>query len=268
MKKVRIGLIGLGTIGQAVASYSMERYAKQIQLTAALVRDDTRDYQLPGSCLITADADNFFAQEVDFIIETAGHNAVAAYGARALQHASLIVVSIGALADSALLSMLKKTAEQHGTQLLVPSAAIGGLDRIRAMTIEGIDKVELITRKPPAAWYGTIAEQKVDLSSVSEPVLIFSGNASESALLFPESVNVSAALSLAGIGFERTHVQVYVDPSLTRNTHQIIAEGFAGRIELSLQNTPSAANPKTGYIVAMSIIKVLRQYTDTFVMGI
>lgn len=268
MKRIKIGMIGLGTIGHAVAAYSTGRYAEQIELKAALVRDEARDYQLPPSCLITSDEDIFFAQDIDIIIETAGHHAVAAYGARALQRASLIVASVGALANPTLLTQLKTAAAQHGTQLLVPSAAIGGLDRIRAMTLEGVDKVELITRKPPAAWYGTIAEQKVDLASVSEPVLIFSGNASESALLFPESVNVSAALSLAGIGFEQTRVQVYVDPTLTLNTHQIIAEGFAGKIELSLQNTPSTDNPKTGYIVAMSIVKVLRQYTDPFVMGI
>jgi aspartate dehydrogenase len=265
---LKIGIIGLGTIGHAVASYSMERYREQIEVEAALVRDETREYHLPGSCLITSDEERFFAQQLDVIVEAAGHAAVKAYGARALNQASLVVASIGALAEEKLLQELKETAARHGTQLIVPSAAIGGLDRIRAMTLEHIERVELITRKPPAAWYGTIAEEKVDLDSVTEPTLIFSGTANESALLFPESINVSAALSLAGVGFQKTRVQVYVDPTLTRNTHQIIAEGFAGKIELSLQNTPSAGNPKTGYIVAMSIVKALRQYTEPFVTGV
>ncbi|MED4728838.1 aspartate dehydrogenase [Aneurinibacillus migulanus] len=268
MDAIKIGIIGLGTIGHAVASYSMEHYAKQIEVKAALVRNESRDYRLPASCLITSDEDAFFAEDMDIIVEAAGHTAIKKYGVRALHHASFIVASIGALAEENILEDLKATAVQHRTQLLVPSAAIGGLDRICAMTLEEIDRIELVTRKPPAAWYGTLAEEKVDLSSVSKPTLIFSGTANESALLFPESVNVSAALSLAGIGFKNTHVRVYVDPTVTRNTHQIIAEGFAGRIELSLQNTPSANNPKTGYIVAMSIVKVLRQYTNPFVIGV
>ncbi|MEZ2657155.1 aspartate dehydrogenase [Aneurinibacillus aneurinilyticus] len=268
MNAIKIGIIGLGTIGHAVASYSMERYAEQIEVKAALVRNESRDYRLPASCLITSDEDAFFAEDMDIIVEAAGHTAVKTYGVRALRHASFIVASIGALAEANVLKELRATAAQYHTQLLVPSAAIGGLDRICAMTLEEIDRIELITRKPPVAWYGTFAEEKVELSAVSEPTLIFNGTANESALLFPESVNVSAALSLAGIGFENTHVQVYVDPTITRNTHQIIVEGFAGRIELSLQNTPSAHNPKTGYIVAMSIVKVLRQYTNPFVIGI
>jgi aspartate dehydrogenase len=268
MKKIKIGIIGLGTIGHSVASYCMERYSEQIEVTAALVRDEARDYHLPGSCFITSDEDSFFMQEMDVIVEAAGHNAVKAYGKRALQKSSLLIASIGALAEEILLKELRDTAAQHETQLIVPSAAIGGLDRICAMTLEKMDRVELTTRKPPAAWYGTIAEEKVDLSAVHEPTLIFSGTANESALLFPESVNVSAALSLAGIGFHNTKVQVYVDPTVTRNTHHIIAEGFAGKIELSLQNIPSANNPKTGYIVAMSIVKALRQYTEPFIMGI
>ncbi|MCI1692648.1 aspartate dehydrogenase [Aneurinibacillus aneurinilyticus] len=268
MNAIKIGIIGLGTIGHAVASYSMERYAEQIEVKAALVRNESRDYRLPASCLITSDEDAFFAEDMDIIVEAAGHTAVKTYGVRALRHASFIVASIGALAEANVLKELRATAAQYHTQLLVPSAAIGGLDRICAMTLEEIDRIELITRKPPVAWYGTFAEEKVELSAVSEPTLIFNGTANESALLFPESVNVSAALSLAGIGFENTHVQVYVDPTITRNTHQIIVEGFAGRIELSLQNTPSAHNPKTGYIVAMSIVKVLRQYTNPFVIGV
>ncbi|MFE4199982.1 aspartate dehydrogenase [Aneurinibacillus aneurinilyticus] len=268
MNAIKIGIIGLGTIGHAVASYSMERYAEQIEVKAALVRNESRNYRLPASCLITSDEDAFFAEDMDIIVEAAGHTAVKTYGVRALRHASFIVASIGALAEANVLKELRATAAQYHTQLLVPSAAIGGLDRICAMTLEEIDRIELITRKPPVAWYGTFAEEKVELSAVSEPTLIFNGTANESALLFPESVNVSAALSLAGIGFENTHVQVYVDPTITRNTHQIIVEGFAGRIELSLQNTPSAHNPKTGYIVAMSIVKVLRQYTNPFVIGV
>ncbi|MED0708590.1 aspartate dehydrogenase [Aneurinibacillus aneurinilyticus] len=268
MNAIKIGIIGLGTIGHAVASYSMERYAEQIEVKAALVRNESRDYRLPASCLITSDEDAFFAEDMDIIVEAAGHTAVKTYGVRALRHASFIVASIGALAEANVLKELRATAAQYHTQLLVPSAAIGGLDRICAMTLEEIDRIELITRKPPVAWYGTFAEEKVELSAVSEPTLIFNGTANESALLFPESVNVSAALSLAGIGFENTHVQVYVDPTITRNTHQIIVEGFAGRIKLSLQNTPSAHNPKTGYIVAMSIVKVLRQYTNPFVIGV
>jgi aspartate dehydrogenase len=268
MRSIRIGIIGLGTIGRSVAAYALERYPSQIKIEAILVRDESRDYHLPGNCLITADEDLFFDRDMDFVIEAAGHQAVGKYGKRVLQSSSFIVVSIGALAESNLLEELKDAALHNGRQIIVPSGAIGGLDRIAASRLEELESVQLITRKPPAAWYGTIAEDKVDLASVKEPTLLFSGPATESALLFPESVNVSAALSLAGIGFANTQVKVYVDPAISRNTHQIIAEGFAGKTEITIQNTPSQDNPKTGYIVAMSVIKVLLQHVEPFVIGI
>lgn len=75
-------------------------------------------------------------------------------------------------------------------------------------------------------------------------------------------MNVSAALSLAGIGFDATIVKVFVDPSIHHNTLGIEAKGKFDQIELIIRNTQSASNPKTGYIVAMSVIKNLRDLTS------
>ena len=90
----------------------------------------------------------------------------------------------------------------------------------------------------------------------------------DSARIFPESVNVSAALSLAGIGFDTTDVNVYVDPTVSSNTHTVIAKGEFGEVRVEISNNPSAKNPKTGYIVAMSILKVIKNQTEPFVLGV
>ncbi|MGZ7120118.1 MAG: aspartate dehydrogenase domain-containing protein, partial [Methanobacterium sp.] len=126
----------------------------------------------------------------------------------------------------------------------------------------------LITRKQPKSWYGTIAEEKVNLETISEPYCIFDGNARDAAKLFPENVNVSAALSLAGIGFEKTKVHVYVDPTINMNTHTIVAKGFFGQVEISVQNKPFKQNPKSSPIVAMSVAKVLRNLTTSVIIGL
>lgn len=130
-----------------------------------------------------------------------------------------------------------------------------------------MEEVTLITRKPPAAWYGTFVEHQVDLAKLTQSYCVFDGVARDSARIFPESVNVSAALSLAGIGFDATKVKVFVDPNINHNTHEIAARGKFGQIELSIRNTPTAGNPKTGYIVAMSVIKNLRDLTAPFIIG-
>ena len=102
---------------------------------------------------------------------------------------------------------------------------------------------------------------------MTEPFLAFEGAAREAAVRFPESVNVSAALSLAGIGFDATKVKVYADPTVAHNTHEITASGLFGRIKVEIRNTPSARNPKTGYIVAMSVVKNIKDRTSPFVIG-
>ena len=81
-------------------------------------------------------------------------------------------------------------------------------------------------------------------------------------------MNVSAALSLAGIGFEETKVQVYVDPTIQMNTHTILAKGYFGQMETTIQNNPYKDNPKSSPIVAMSVAKVLKNLTSSVVIGI
>lgn len=267
---LKIGLIGFGAIGKEVARYITEKKAGDVQLHAILVRtkEKYRNDKEP-SVLICDDPAEFFALGLDIVIENAGHEAVYQYARKSLEAGShFIVVSVGALADENMLQSLEKTAAQSNRKLIFPSAAIAGLDRIAAATMEEIEEITLVTSKPPNAWRGTIAEDLVDLETIKEPDCIYEGTAKESAKMFPESTNVSASLALAGVGFDRTKVKVYVDPTLTRNTHQIFAKGYFGELEIRVQNTPSEANPKTGWIVAMSICKVLKNFTSPLVIGL
>jgi aspartate dehydrogenase len=267
---LKVGMIGYGAIGKDAARYIKEKKAGDAELTALLVRSKEKYKALEQEGYTVCDDEQaFFRLGLDVIIENAGHEAVYQYGEKALTAGSdLMVVSVGAFADPQLLEQVQKAAEKHKRRLILPSAAIAGLDRIAAAMLGTLDEVKLVTRKPPNAWRGTIAESKVALDSVTEPVCIYNGSARESSKLFPESTNVSAALSLAGIGFDDTKVEVYVDPRLQRNTHQIIAKGQFGEVEIQVQNTPSADNPKSGCIVAMSICKALKNLTSPILIGI
>lgn len=266
---INIGVIGYGTIGEDVVKAIVQEPEAGARVASILVRDRSK-YDAPGIAqLMTEREDEFFAHEFDVVVESAGHAAVRLYGEKVLEHgADLLVVSVGAFADETLHSRLMQKAAECGRKIIVPSAAIGGLDRIAAGSLGPMEEVTLITRKPPKAWYGTLIEQQVNLAELAEPHCAFEGVARDSARLFPESVNVSAALSLAGVGFDRTKVKVFVDPHITHNTHEIEAKGKFGQIRLQIQNTPSARNPKTGYIVAMSVLKALRDRASHFVIGV
>ena len=76
---------------------------------------------------------------------------------------------------------------------------------------------------------------------------------------FPANVNVVAALSLAGIGPERTRLEIWADPAVTRNTHRIEVEADSARFCMVIENVPTAENPATGRITALSVIALLRK---------
>lgn len=265
---LNVGIIGYGTIGRDVARYIAEGKAGRSVLAGVLVRPGTATATGLDPALVDEDVAAFLTRPMDVVVEAAGHEAVRRYAAEVLASGRhLIVVSVGALADPVLLNAVVRATEASGRRVFLPSAAIAGLDRIAAGATGTLEAVTLTTRKPPRAWLGTPVEAQVPLAELSEPVCVFDGFARDAALRFPESVNVAAALSLAGAGFDRTRVRVFVDPTVTENVHELTAVGAFGRLEVTIRNAPSA-NPKTGVAVAMSVAKVLRNLSEPLVVGI
>jgi aspartate dehydrogenase len=267
---MKIGLIGLGTIGRAVARAVRDGRAGKAELAAVLVRDVSKVSTAEAKelrCQVTADADEFFASEMEVVIEAAGHSALRQYAERTLRSGrDLLAVSVGALADDELLASIKRAAEGSKRRLLIPSGALGALDAISAGAVGALDEVTLIARKPPAAWKGTPAED-VAARATDEPICFYEGRAREAARLFPQNINVVAALSLAGIGFDRTNIKMYADPLVKHNTFELVARGEFGEIKLELKNKPYPENPKTGHLVVMSVIKSIRRWQERVIVG-
>ena len=264
---LQVGIIGLGAIGRPLAEAIAAGEAGPVAVSAALVRDPVRHAPLPGGTLITADRAGFLAQPMSLVVEAGGHSAVRECGEAALASGrDLMVVSVGAFADEALLARLRAAASMAGRQILVPSGAIAGLDTISAAAVGGLAEVSITTRKPPAAWRGTPGEGAA--LAATEPVLLYEGPARAGVALFPQNVNVAAALALAGVGLDTTAMRIYADPTVSLNTHEVLARGAFGELRLLLQNVPSVENPKTGRIVAMSVLKAIRNRLAPLVVGL
>jgi aspartate dehydrogenase len=125
------------------------------------------------------------------------------------------------------------------------------------------------TRKPPAGLAGApyLIQHGIELAGLVEPRRVFSGNALDAAAGFPANVNVAAALALAGIGPERTRVEIWADPHVARNTHTIRVEADAARFVMTIENVPSEDNPRTGKITAQSMLACLRGLVATLKVG-
>jgi aspartate dehydrogenase len=177
---------------------------------------------------------------------------------------ALIVLSGGALCDDALRARLERASIERRAPLYVPSGGIGGLDALKAACAAGVDEVSIAVTKPPAAWKGIpyVERMKIDLDRLGGPVTLFEGSAREGVPHFPANVNIAAVLSLAGIGFDRTHLKVVADPALRFNTHFITVRGRTGTIELRFESVPSPDNPKTALLACYSALAAFRQFSS------
>ncbi|MFN0072332.1 MAG: aspartate dehydrogenase [Chloroflexota bacterium] len=265
-----VAMIGFGAIGVGVAELFDKRVITESRLEHILIRDLNR---VPGSWRhdppgqFTTDASRLLNGRSTLVIEAAGHAALAEHGEAVLTSGKdLLVVSAGALADDALHHRLLAAARAGRSRLLIASGAIGGLDAISAARIGGLDEVTHTTRKNPRMLFPEHEADEV-LAEGTEREL-FHGPAREGVRRFPENVNVAAAVSLAGLGFDRTTLRVIADPSVERNTHEIVARGYFGELRLEIRNIPSDANPKTGRIVALSVAKALLNRTGFEIVGV
>ena len=266
---LRVGLIGLGAVGRRLAEAVVAGEAGRCELVAVLVRTPDKiptDVRNGVGCLVTNDAADFLATGMDLVVEVAGHDALKAYAEDVLrQGKDLLVISVGAFADAAFQERVWRAAHDRGRRVYLATGAIAGLDAIASGAVGGLESVTHSVRKPPRGLLPPDEAAVVERSG--QPRELYAGPAREAALRFPENVNVAAAISLAGLGLDKTTVRVVADPTVERNTHEIEARGEFGELRIVLRNIPTE-NPKTGRLTAMSMIKALRNLTAPVVVGL
>lgn len=221
---------------------------------AALAREHSVPYVCGAAALIAA--------RPEAVLEAASHDAVRESLVPLLEAGvSVVVLSAGALVDDALRERAESAAAGSGALLYVPSGGIGGLDALKGACAAGVDEVSIRVAKPPAAWKAIpyVEALGVDLDQLARPVTLFSGPAREGVPHFPQNANIAAVLSLAGIGFDRTRLEVVADPTLARNTHTIRVSGASGRFTVTLENVPAPGNPKTAWLACYSALAALRE---------
>jgi aspartate dehydrogenase len=249
---LRVGLIGLGAIGSRVIDYAREHAADSILFVGALVRDVGRQREAGDIPLVSTPAE-LLALRPDIVVEAAGHEALRTHGPAILRSGcDLLFLGVGALADPDLETAIREAALEGGATAEIASGAIGALDAISAAAVGGIDRATHTVRKPPRSLMS-----KEEADNLTGPTVLFRGPAREGALIFPENINVAAAVSFAGIGLDRTEVCVIADPAVGRNQHEVEIEGTFGWMKFEIRGIPSDENPKTGRIVAMSIVRHL-----------
>nr|AIF08990.1 putative dinucleotide-utilizing enzyme (nadX) [uncultured marine thaumarchaeote KM3_34_B07] len=265
---LKVGIGGLGAIGLALAR-RLDQGIDGLTLTAVSARDkDAARLRLSGlRQQVPVMALSELAPVSDVVVEcvpAAVFNQVAEPAIR--MGKILIPVSVGGLLEN---WHLVELARATGARINVPSGAVLGLDAVRAAGLGDIQQVTIVTRKPPASLAGAphIENYQIDLNSIDQPLKVFEGSAGDGVAAFPANVNVAAALGLAGIGPDQTWLEVWADPTVSRNTHFITVESDSARFELKIENVPTDENPRTGRIVALSTLAALKRLVDPLTVG-
>lgn len=268
-KQLSLGIAGLGAIGLEVARRIGRGDVPGLRLAAVAVRDRAKAERLLAEDGLTADITTLeaIADHADVIVECMPVDAFAALAEAVLPRGKIFVpVTLGVLVER---PDLVAEAEAGGSTIIVPTGALVGLDAVRAAAEGIITTVRLITRKPPRGLAGAplVEEQGIDLDALTEPKCLFRGTAREAVKGFPANVNVAAALSLAGIGADKTQVEIWADPAIDRNSQTVVLESDSADISMSIENIPSAENPRTGRITPQSIVATLRRLVAPMTVG-
>lgn len=264
----RVAIAGFGAIGKVVAEH-LDRGIEGLALAAVSARDMARaerrvaGFAHPVPVLPPAR----LAEATDIVVECAPAALLRDIAEPALAAGrTLVVLSCGALLDN---FDLVDLARRHQGRILVPTGALLGLDAVQAAAQGEVSRVHMITRKPPNGLDGApyLVEHGISLAGLNVALRVFSGTAREAARGFPANVNVAAALALAGIGPDKTTIEIWADPEVDRNIHRIEVEADSARFTLQIENVPSAENPKTGRLTPLSVIALLRKLASPLAIG-
>jgi len=267
MQETRVAIAGLGAIGRALAR-RLAGGMPGIALACAAARDRAKAEAWLNEGQIACPLVEFedFPRHADLAIECTGAGALEKICTPMLAAGKrVMVLSAGGLLPRPHLIDL---ARARGGAIIVPTGALLGLDAVAAAAEGTVHSVRMITRKPPRGLQGAphLVKNAISVEGLNTAKLVFAGSAREAALGFPENVNVVAALSLAGIGPDRTTIEIWADPAVTRNCHAIEVDADSARFSLAIENVPSE-NPKTGRITALSAIAALRKLNAPLRVG-
>ncbi len=262
-----VSIGGLGAIGLPLAR-ALDAGVEGLRLIAIAARDRARSaqrvsgFRTPPHVVGLADLAG-----ADIVVEAAPAGVFEQIAEPAIAAGRIFVpASVGALLPRL---HLVERARETGARIVVPTGALLGLDAVRAAAEGRVDSVTIESRKPPEGLAGApyLVEHGIDVGAITAPLRVFEGNALEAAAGFPANVNVAAALALAGIGAERTRVQIWADPRLSRNTHTIRVEAEAARFTMTIEGVPSSDNPRTGMLTPLSMLACLRGLVSTLKIG-
>jgi aspartate dehydrogenase len=270
-KLLKIGIVGCGAIGSSLAKDIISDFADKAQLTSLYDIDIEKAYNLAHKFnqqkLVALNLEDLI-NKVELVIEATKAESAFEIAQKTISAGrNIMIMSVAGILQH--YKELLAAAKNKDARIFIPSGAICGIDGLKALATNKINKVTLTTKKPPKAFLGApyVLKRNIRLDNLNEDTVIFEGDAVTAIRIFPQNINVAATLSLAGIGPEKTVVRIVASPNITRNIHEIEIDSDAGRIFTRCENVIHPANPKTSYLAVLSAIATLKEILEPMKIG-
>jgi len=270
-RKLKIGIVGCGTIGSYLARTIQNEFKEKATLAAVYDKVLGKVYTLASSlkntkiAVVTLEA---LIQRSDLVIEAASAAAASQVARSTISCGrDCLVMSVGGLLESH--RDLFNLAREKRCHIYLPSGAIAGIDGIKSLAATKISKITISSYKPPRAFIGVpyLLKRNINLEKIREDTVLFEGDVATSVRLFPQNINVAATLSLATHSKEKLLVRIIASPACKNNIHQIEVEAEAGKLMVRTENVPSPTNPKTSFLAMLSAVTTLRGILDFIKIG-
>lgn len=257
---MRLAILGSGFLAGIIAEAVKKGMLPDYELVGILGRSEekTRALAKEAGCAPCLTIEELLEKKPDYVAEAASVAAVKDYALQILSGgANMVVLSIGAFADSEFYKKAAQTAAEHGTKVHIASGAIGGFDVLRTVALMDEAKVSFETHKGPASLQNTPLFTE-NLMSAADETRVFDGTAAEAIALLPTKVNVAVAASLATVGPKQEHVQITSVPGFVGDDHRITAEIDGVKAVVDIYSSTSA-------IAGWSVVALLQNLASPIV---
>jgi aspartate dehydrogenase len=264
-------IFGMGAIGTSLAMDWNAEPPLSWSLAAVCARP--RQFQelrkvLGPNTQIVEELEDLLALFPDAVVEAAGQASAQSAACQILRNGSdLYLLSSGILANADVFDQVVRAAEEGNSSIVVPAGALAGFDGLATLRRMQPTEVTYRSTKPVQAWMGTQAEEQFDLAALTAKTVIFRGPAREAALAYPKNANLAATVALAGIGFDKTQVELIADPAASRNSAEIECRTSNCVLRVEMASMPETLNPKSSATVRSSILAALERSSSRVKLG-
>ena len=228
-KTTRIGLIGYGQIGKTVHGMISRNPENGMEVVFVYDQVSQMMADVPRE-LVLEELGDFASRKPDFVVEMAHPSVTREWGKTLLEKTNYMLISVTALADPEIETMLEETTRRCGTRAFIPHGGVVGMDALRENR-DVWDEVHVTMKKPPKNV--DCANAGIDPDSIIKETVLYDGPTRRICPMFPRNTNTLASIAYAGIGFERTHSTLIVNPSWDTATVAIHAKGEG--VELNVE---------------------------------